>query len=296
MRRSLTPRSTFLTVEVQDAAAQQDWERAERRAEANIAAQQHDTLALVDPFEQMAGIVMTQGRLAEAERYWRTQLMLSAKSESWGRRLFGVRQLGYLRLRYRNAPAAAIAIVDSALARQPLDSTLPGDRPYYELARFFAEAGDVARAHRLVSEARVNDSILDLPRRTERAWTAGVIALAEGRAAEAEGALRDAADAHVCAICPLPHLARAYEARGNASAAIDTYERYLRTPWFFRYETDAVELGFVLKRLADLYDARGDRRQALETRTRLLALWRRADAELQPFLADVRTRVTAPAR
>jgi serine/threonine-protein kinase len=286
----------LLTVEVQDAAAQQDWERAERRAEANIAAQQHDTLALVDPFEQMAGIVMTQGRLAEAERYWRTQLTLSPKSESWGRRLFGARQLGYLRLRYRDAPTAAIAIVDSALARQPLDSTLPGDRPYYELARFFAEAGDVGRARRLVAQALVNDSILDLPRRTERTWTAGVIALAEGRAAEAEAALRDAADAHVCAICPLPHLARAYEARGNASAAIDTYERYLRTPWFFRYETDAVELGFVLKRLADLYDARGDRRQALETRTRLLALWRRADAELQPFLADVRTRVTAPAR
>jgi tetratricopeptide (TPR) repeat protein len=286
----------LLTVEVQDAAAQQDWERAERRAEANIAAQQHDTLALVDPFEQMAGIVMTQGRLAEAERYWRTQLMLSAKSESWGRRLFGARQLGYLRLRYRNAPSAAIAIVDSALARQPLDSTLPGDRPYYELARFFAEAGDIARARRLVEEARVNDSLLDLPHRTERTWTAGVIALAEGRVAEAEAALRDASDAHVCAICPLPDLARAYEARGNTGAAIGTYERYLTTPWFFRYEVDASQIGFVLKRLGELYEARGDHQKAAEVRTRLLALWRRADAELQPLLADVRTRVTPPAR
>jgi eukaryotic-like serine/threonine-protein kinase len=285
----------LLGTEVQDAAAQHDWEAAERRAEASIAAWQHDTLALVDPFEQMAGIVMTQGRLAEAERYWRTQLMLSARSESWGRRLFGARQLGYLRLRYRNAPAAAMAIVDSALTRQPLDSTLPGDRPYYELARFFAEAGDVARARRLVAEARVNDSILDLPHRSERAWTAGVIALAEGKAAEAEAALRDAADLHVCAICPLPELARAYEARGNAAAAIGAYERYLTTPWFFRYEVDASQLGFVLKRLGELYEARGDHQKAAEVRTRLLALWHRADAELQPLLADVRTRVTPPA-
>ena len=285
----------LLGTEVQDAAAQHDWETAERRAEANIAAQQGDTLALVDPFEQMAGIVMTQGRLAEAERYWRTQLMLSARSESWGRRLFGARQLGYLRLRYRNSPSAAIAIVDSALARQPLDSTLPGDRPYYELARFFAEAGDVPRAHRLVADGRVNDSLLDLPRRTERAWTAGVIALAEGRAAEAEVALRDAAHTHVCAICPLPDLARAYEARGNAAAAIGAYERYLTTPWFFRYEVDASQLGFVLKRLGELYEARGDHQKAAEVRTRLLALWHRTDAELQPLLADVRTRVTPPA-
>jgi hypothetical protein len=44
-----------------------------------------------------------------------------------------------------------------------------------------------------------------------------------------------------------------------------------------------------LQRLAELYDAHGERNLALETRTRLLALWHRADATLQPVLADVRT-------
>ena len=286
----------LLTVEVQDAAAQQDWEGAERRAEASIAAKRGDTLGLVDAFEQMAGIVMTQGRLAEAERHWRTQLALSAASGSWGRRLYGARQLGLLRLRYRNDPGAAVALVDSALARQPLDSTLRGDRPHYELARFFAAAGDVPRARRLVADGMVNDSVLDLPRRAERAWTAGVIALAEGRTAEGLAALREAADAHLCTICVLPDLARAWEARGSTPAAIETWERYLATPWLFRYEADAVELGLGLKRLAELYDARGDRSRAADARTRLLALWRRADAELQPLLADVRTRVRAPER
>ena len=286
----------LIGIEVQDASAQHDWERAERRAEANIAALQGDTLGLVDPFEQMAGIVMTLGRLAEAERYWRVQLRLSAITESWGRRLFGARQLGYLQLRYRRAPDAAMAIVDSALARQPLDSTLPGDRPYYELARFYAEAGDLRRAHRLMREALVNDSVLHLPRRSERAWTAGVIALAEGRIAEAETALREAAEAHVCSVCPLPDLAHAFEARGNTAAAIAAYERYLVTPWFSRYEVDASQLGPILKRLGDLYEGRGEYQKAAEARTRLLALWRRADAELQPVLVDVRTRLTPPGR
>jgi tetratricopeptide (TPR) repeat protein len=282
--------------EVQDAATQHDWEGAERRAEASIAARQSDTLGLVDPFEQMAAIVMTEGRLAEAERYWRTQLKLSALSESWGRRLFGARQLGYLQLRYRRAPVAAIAIVDSVLAQHPLDSTLPGDRPYYELARFYAEAGEVPRARRLVAEAQANDSLLDLPHRSERLWTAGVIALADGHAADAEVALRETADEHVCAICALPDLARAYEARGNAAMAISAYERYITTPWYWRYEVDASELGFALKRLGELYEVRGDEERARQVRTRLLALWRRADAELQPTLADIRTRVALPRR
>jgi hypothetical protein len=77
--------------------------------------------------------------------------------------------------------------------------------------------------------------------------------------------------------------------RGVVPGAIEAYEQYLSTPWLFRYEVDAYELEPALQRLAELYDARGERPRALETRTRLLALWRRADAELQPVLADVRT-------
>lgn len=282
----------LLVVEVQDAAAQQDWEGAERRSEANIASKQGDTLQLVDAFEQMAGIVMTQGRLEEAERYWRTQLVLAAASESWGRRLYGAQMLGYLRLRFRNDSAGAIAVLDSALRRMPLDSMLPGDRPYGELARFLAAAGDTRRARAMIALAE-KGSLEGGTRDAERAWTEGVILMAEGRSREAEPRLREAAGTLVCTLCALPDLARSRDANGDAAGAIETYEQYLSTPWLFRYEVDAYELEPALQRLAELYDARGERRRALETRTRLLALWRRADAELQPVLADVRTRSRA---
>jgi hypothetical protein len=118
--------------------------------------------------------------------------------------------------------------------------------------------------------------------------------LAEGRSREAEPLLREATEISSCTLCALPDLARAREAQGNATGAIEIYERYLATPWLFRYEVDAYELGSALQRLAALYESRGDRTRASQTRTRLLALWRRADAELQPVLADVRTRLTAP--
>jgi tetratricopeptide (TPR) repeat protein len=51
-----------------------------------------------------------------------------------------------------------------------------------------------------------------------------------------------------------------------------------------------------LMRLSELYDARVDRSRAQRTRTQLLALWRRADATLQPALADIRGGVTTPDR
>jgi tetratricopeptide (TPR) repeat protein len=250
----------------------------------------------VDAFEQMAGIMMTEGRLEESRRYWHTQLTLAAASDSWGRRLFGAQQLGYLRLRLQSDTAGAVAIVDSLLRRPPLDSVLPGDRPYYELARFFAAAGELARARRMLALAVPNDSVQGLDRRSDRAWAQGAIALAEGNAAAAEPMLEEAAKTNLCVICVLPDLARAYDEQGKTADAIATYERYLGTPWFFRYEVDAFELGPAMKRLGELYDASGRPDRAAAVRSRLLALWRRADAGLQPVLADIRTRVTAPAR
>lgn len=285
----------LLTVEVQDAAAQQDWEGAERRAEANIAAKQGDTLDLVDAFEQLAGIVMTQGRLEEAERHWRTQQAVAAASGSWGRRLYGAQMLGLIRLRFRHDTAAAIAVLDSALIRMPLDSTLLADRPYADLARFFAAAGATRRARAMMALARANRP--EGPGRdAELAWTEGAILLAEGRPRDAEPLLRRASQALVCTLCALPELARALDAQGDAAGTIETWERYLNTPWLFRYELDAFELGPALLRLVELYDARGDRERSESARTRLLALWRRADAELQPALADLRTRITPPER
>jgi DNA-binding SARP family transcriptional activator/tetratricopeptide (TPR) repeat protein len=279
---------TLSIVEVQDAAARQAWEEAERRAEANIAAQQGDTLRMVDAFEQMAGIVETQGRLAEAEKYWRTQLRLSAASGSSSRHLYGMSQLGLIELRYRGRPARAKALMDSSLMQRPLDKILPGDRPYYELARFYAIVGDVARARALLASAEDNDKLLGLNRPAERSWTNGVIALANGQASEAEADLRQAAETHTCPVCVLPDLARAYEAVHKPQAALITYEHYANTPWLWRYETDATELGFALQRIGELYTQQRDKEKATAAYEQLARLWRRADPELQALVAGAR--------
>src|SRR5512143_3889406 len=105
--------------------------------------------------------------------------------------------------------------MDSALARDPLDSILPGDRPYYELARFYAAVGDVPRARALLASANENDRVLAHTRPAEQSWTRGVIALASSQPHEAESELRQASETYTCPICALPDLARAYEAVGK---------------------------------------------------------------------------------
>ena len=270
-----------LTIEMQDASAQQHWEEAERQAETIIAAAAGDTLSLIDPYEALAGMAMAQGRLVESERLWKKQLALSAAAGSRGRHLFGLLQLARLHLRYHNAPARALALVDSALAATPLDSVLPGDRPYDDLARFYASAGRPARARELLAAAVRNDTVLVRTPGPDHGWTRGVIAMAEGRVSVAEAELRQAAEALVCTICALPDLARAYEAANKTGAAVTVYERYLVTPWFWRYETDATELGWAMKRLSELYTARREDAKASALRGRWRQLWRRADAELQ---------------
>ena len=282
----------LLTVEIQDAAAQQDWDRAERQATAQAAKAGSDTSYAIDPLEALAGIAMTRGRLAEAERRWRKHLRFSRAAGAMGRHLFGVIQIGHLELRYRSAPARALAVLDSALAVMPLDSLLPGDRRYDELGRFYAAAGERGRARQMLAAAIANDSLIGRNLRFERSWTRGVIAMAEGRGPEAVTELELAAKGHVCAICPLPDLGRALEATGRPHDAAAAYRRYLTTPWLWRYEPDAVELGWTIRRLAELEEQLGTADPAA-TYARLLQLWKDADAELKPIVDDVRGRLAA---
>jgi eukaryotic-like serine/threonine-protein kinase len=281
----------LLTEEIQDAAAQQDWARAERQAQTQIAEAGSDTSRAVDPIEALAGLAMTRGRLAEAEQRWRSQLAFSRAAGVLGRHLFGVVQLGYLELRYHDSASRAVALVDSALRVMPLADLLPGDRRYDELARFYAAAGERARAREMLAAAVANDSIIGRDLKAERSWTRGVLALAEGRVAEAVTELETAGKLQVCAICPLPDLGRALEAAGRVRDAATVYRRYLTTPWMWRYEPDAVELGWTTQRLAELQERLGEREAAVATYSRLLELWREADPPLQTILADVRVRI-----
>jgi serine/threonine protein kinase/tetratricopeptide (TPR) repeat protein len=288
LKRRFPDHPVYLTEALQDAAAQQDWPRAERIAWTQIEQVGTDTSQLVDPYEALAQIAMARGRLQEAERLWATHGRVAHSSGAMGRHLFGVLQRGYLNLRYRNDTARAVALVDSALNLTPLDSLLRGDRRYDEVARFYLTAGQRARVPSLLAAAEADDSALHRTLLGERLWTRGMVALSGGRISEAVDALRLAAEQNFCTICVYPDLGRAYERAGRLREAADAYQRYLTTPWLWRYEPDAVELGWTLKRLSEVSEQLGDTSRARVLRKQLLDLWKEADVALAPALEAAR--------
>jgi tetratricopeptide (TPR) repeat protein len=130
--------------------------------------------------------------------------------------------------------------------------------------------------------------------RAELRRVEGEVALAEGRPEAAiehfGGAFEDA-----CHICPLPGLARAYEAAGQQDSAINAYTRYVETPYSDRFLPYSYPLGQALapthERLAELHDAAGHPDEAARHYARFIELWAEADEELQPRVRAAQARL-----
>jgi len=151
--------------------------------------------------------------------------------------------------------------------------------------------GNRARFREFLAAATRTDSILKRNPPDSGAWGKAAIAFADRKYQEAIDLLNHAVEKSTCTNCVYPDLARAYDAAGRPREAAEAYERYVTTPWLWRYEYDATELGWALKRLAELREQLGDRAGARRAWEQLLALWDRADPELQPVLSAAKAKV-----
>ena len=73
-----------------------------------------------------------------------------------------------------------------------------------------------------------------------------------------------------------------------------TYEKVVSTPVFWGildYNFYNYNLAPAYRRLGELYEARGDRAKARDYYGRFVDLWRDADPELQPIVANARAVV-----
>jgi tetratricopeptide (TPR) repeat protein len=200
---------------------------------------------------------------------------------------------------WRLGPAPRhVARLDAALASPSLTARPPVYRPYLMIAAAYARAGSPGRARAVLAryEAEVADTAqrrVDLPGLHD---ALGEIALAEGRHRDAvvefrRGDVLPDGPAHACLACLPAALARVFDAAGEADSTIAAIEQYLRQPAVGRLASDGLYLAPFSKRLAELYEARGDVARALDQYRQFVTLWKHADPELQPMVAEVRRRV-----
>ena len=119
----------------------------------------------------------------------------------------------------------------------------------------------------------------------------GEMALAAGRYDEAVADFRGA-NASVCDFCYLPEIGRAFDLASKPDSAIAAFTSYLAIRSPRRSSVDGPALAGVHKRLGELYEAKGNRADALSHYNTFLTLWKDADPELQPKVQEVRQRVS----
>ncbi len=241
---------------------------------------------------QLAGLAATQGRLAEADGQLRRLIEID---ETGGRRetaLFFEMVRAGMDLWFRGNPSRALQRAEAALRRRPLSDFDPRDRPYLGVAILFAEAGRPDRARALLNEFdRVvpeGDRRLALEARHA---VLGAIALAERRAQDAIAEFRQQDQASE--IGAAASLGRAYDLAGMPDSAIASYQRYLDTPFLGRLPLDAMWRARALYRLGELYEERGNRVKAADRYAEFVKLWKLADPDLQPKVAEAKQRLEA---
>jgi tetratricopeptide (TPR) repeat protein/tRNA A-37 threonylcarbamoyl transferase component Bud32 len=201
-------------------------------------------------------------------------------------------------------------VLDSASrAARRLDATLAGDaisaigalaRPYFGLVRAYANAGRPDRARAMLGgwDSAVRDTAIrreQLPQlQVAQAW----VALAERKYDDALRLFRRGDSLpdgphNACTACLPIRAAVTLDAAGQVDSAIVQYQLYLAAPHAPRSgsQFDGRWLPQVYWRLANLYEGKADVRRAAEYYGKFIALWSKADPELQSRVAEARRRL-----
>jgi serine/threonine protein kinase/tetratricopeptide (TPR) repeat protein len=188
--------------------------------------------------------------------------------------------------------ANGAARLDPVLRDGRLNALLPLDRPYSALVTTLAATGRVADAKRVLAEWATS-----IPQELSRvqgwsiATARGEVLLAEKNGAGALAAFR-AGDSIGCIPCAWPNYARAYDAMGKRDSAIFWYEKYLSSSSvLLSNAAHARLLAQAYRRLGELHEDAGHTKEALQRYSDFVALWKNADASLQPAVKSAKERI-----
>jgi eukaryotic-like serine/threonine-protein kinase len=195
----------------------------------------------------------------------------------------------------------AVARLDSAIAHVPFRDLPMIDRPYLFAAGALARAGNADKARAMIGKYRseMTDTSIRRVQEAELHSVLGEIALADGKPRDALAEFRrseigyDGAPADECAACLFFDLGRAYDAAAKPDSAALLFEQYLATPYWEKASIplDPIRVPAIRERLGQLYESMGKADKAAENYRAFIELWKNADPELQPRVADARKRL-----
>lgn len=234
----------------------------------------------------------TVGRMEEAERHARDGIAAALELGSSESFLSHTVDLALLQLGVAGDTAAALALVDEALASHPLDALEPFERPFFELAEVNARGGRTARARTYVERWRAEIAPL-VPGSRVPHWLEARISEAEGRDRDAIAEWRRADDEQEDPLPALVGIGAAFDRLGQTDSAIAYYRRYLETPSRERYNTDPWWRGPTLERLGRLLQDAGRPEEAAPYYAQLAELWSDADPPFRERATAAEERLAA---
>jgi tRNA A-37 threonylcarbamoyl transferase component Bud32/tetratricopeptide (TPR) repeat protein len=257
-----------------------------------------NSIVRVSSTANVANLAMLHGQLVQAKTLGdetrRLNVERGAKASPFG----DAPQRAYLDIWFRERHEKGVQELDSVLAKVPLRSLPAEERPYFNFASLYALGGRADKARALISQfdADVHDPTLRAESMPARHGALAEIALAEHAPLEAVREIWKAdslpdGPSGACASCVYADLGRAYDLADMPDSAIRYWERHIETPFGGKDGQDASVLAGIHKRLGELYEAKGDAARAASHYSAFLSLWKNADPELQPKVAEVKRRL-----
>jgi len=242
-----------------------------------------------------AGVALRDGRLNDFKGFWKETLASVPHSPDDEIYRDGID------LVVKGPSPAALAQLDSAIARIPFKQLPMVDRPYLLAAGLLARAGEPEKARAMLARyhAEMTDTSIARDQQSNLHQALGEVELAAGNPQNAIAEFRrgdvgyDGAPANECTPCMFYDIARAYDAARRSDSAAVYFERYLSTPFWAKMDLplDPVRVPAIRERLGQLYESMGNTEKAVENYRKFIDLWKNADPELQPRVADARKRL-----
>jgi eukaryotic-like serine/threonine-protein kinase len=245
-----------------------------------------------DEHQALAALNQIQGKLTEASRQSLEFAAVEEQRGDSGNALQAGAQLAFGFAVVRHDTTRALRQLDAALARHQLNQIAPFSRPYAWLIMAYAVAGRPASARRLLAEYRAVRP--DEVRNRWGTYLEGYVALAEHKLRDAIANFRQVVErGAVCNACGAWELGLAFDEAEQSDSALAAYEHVANDPGLpdeINYYLQWL-LAPSLRRLGELYEARGDRTTATLYYNRFVELWRDADPALQPAVREVKGRL-----